>query len=262
MVILIMGLPGAGKTTLAKALAERTNAVIWNGDFVRQELNRDLGFSHADRVEQARRIGVLCHHISQHGDVVIADFVCPTEKTRQAFGEADITIWVDRIPHSKFEDTNQLWEAPKHYDVHITPGLSVEEEVISIYEQVGYSVVLPDWKAPTTLMLGRYQPWHDGHQALYQEAIETGSDLILIGVRDTQGTSPKDPYSFEEVKSKIPPLQNNNGILRLPNITRIVYGRDVGYSTDKLDLDPKLEAISATEIRRKIEQQQAKRRHK
>jgi len=94
--ILIMGLPGAGKTTLANALAPLLNAVVFNADAVRANLSRDLGFSHADRVEHARRMGWMCDRVVEAGGTVIADFICPTEETRAAFGDAFI-IWVDRI---------------------------------------------------------------------------------------------------------------------------------------------------------------------
>jgi len=93
--ILIMGLPGAGKTTLAKALAPLLNAVVFNADAVRANLSRDLGFSHQDRVEHARRMGWMCDRVVEAGGTVIADFICPTAETRAAFGEA-FTIWLDR----------------------------------------------------------------------------------------------------------------------------------------------------------------------
>src|SRR6266700_8064184 len=91
--ILIMGLPGAGKTALASALAPLLNAVVFNADAVRANLSRDLGFSHEDRVEHARRMGWMCDRVLEADGTAIADFVCPTEATREAFGEA-FTIWV------------------------------------------------------------------------------------------------------------------------------------------------------------------------
>src|ERR1700761_700896 len=97
--ILIMGLPGAGKTTLAKALAPRLNAAHYNADEVRANINKDLGFSEADRVEQARRMGWLCDIVVQCSNYAIADFICPTAETRAAFGaDKAFVIWVDRIP--------------------------------------------------------------------------------------------------------------------------------------------------------------------
>ncbi len=72
--ILIMGLPGAGKTTLTRELAPLINAVIFNADEVRANLNRDLGFLIEDRIEQARRMGWLCDQVVKAGGTVIADF--------------------------------------------------------------------------------------------------------------------------------------------------------------------------------------------
>ncbi len=106
--ILIMGLPGAGKTTLATALAPLLNAVVFNADAVRANLSRDLGFTHADRIEHARRMGWMSDRVVEAGGTVVADFICPTEETRAAFGEA-FTIWVDRIIAGPFEDTNRMF---------------------------------------------------------------------------------------------------------------------------------------------------------
>lgn len=118
MKILIMGLPGAGKTTLATALARELSCVHFNADEVRKEINKDLGFSVADRIEQARRMSVLCDIASRYGAHVIADFVCPTPETRKAFG-AHFVVWVDRIKESRFEDTNKLFIPPVDCDVRV-----------------------------------------------------------------------------------------------------------------------------------------------
>jgi adenylylsulfate kinase len=117
--ILIMGLPGAGKTTLTLALAPLLSAVVFNADEVRANLNRDLGFSIQDRIEQARRMGWLCDQVAKAGGTAIADFVCPTAETREAFGPA-FTIWIDRIPAGRFEDTNALFTPPQRYDERVT----------------------------------------------------------------------------------------------------------------------------------------------
>jgi hypothetical protein len=119
--ILVMGLPGAGKTTLATALAPRLRAVHLNADEIRKNINKDLGFAPADRIEQARRIGWLCDQIARAGCPVIADFICPTREARDAFlegGEAFI-IWLDRIKSGRFDDTNRLFLPPERFDLRI-----------------------------------------------------------------------------------------------------------------------------------------------
>jgi adenylylsulfate kinase len=118
MKILIMGLPGSGKTTLARVLAEKLRCTHFNADDIRENINKDLGFSPEDRIEQARRMGHLCNLSSRWGEAVIADFVCPTDETRQAFN-ADFVVWMDTISSSRYKDTNSLFVRPKHYDYRV-----------------------------------------------------------------------------------------------------------------------------------------------
>src|SRR5215468_1107645 len=117
--ILVMGLPGSGKTTITRALAPMLNAVVFNNDEVRANINRDLGFSVEDRIEQARRMGWLCDRVVEAGGTAIADFICPTPETRAAFGRA-FTIWLDRIKTVRFADTNKLFAPPEKFDVRVT----------------------------------------------------------------------------------------------------------------------------------------------
>lgn len=250
MIIQIIGLPGSGKTELAKALKERVNAIHLNADEVRSTVNSDLGFTKEDRIEQARRMGEMARLISKQGVApVIVDFVCPTEETREAFGFANLVVWVDRIKEGRFEDTNKMWEDPKHFDIRILDGYTVDQEVDTVIQAGG----LFDWSAPTTLQLGRYQPWHEGHQALKDEAHKR-TDQVLVGVRNTYGTSEKDPMTYSEVRHYIEKdnFYKNTIILRLPNITNIVYGRDVGYKIEQVDLGAEIHAISATQKRKQM----------
>ncbi|QGM48139.1 adenylyl-sulfate kinase [Methylocystis heyeri] len=113
-----MGLPGAGKTTLSRILAPLLGAVWFNADEIRANINKDLGFSAEDRIEQARRMGWLCDQVVRAGLPAMADFVCPTPETREAFGPAYV-IWVDRIDEGRFADTNRLFVAPQDYDVRV-----------------------------------------------------------------------------------------------------------------------------------------------
>ena len=250
MIIQIIGLPGSGKTLLAKALKERINAIHLNADEVRSTVNSDLGFTAEDRIEQARRMGEMARLIAKQGVApVIVDFVCPTDETRSAFGYANLIIWVDRIKEGRFEDTNKMWQDPKVFHIRILDGYTIDEEVDMIITAGG----LFDWSAPTTLQLGRYQPWHEGHQALKDEAHKR-TDQVLVGVRNTYGTSEKDPMTYSEVRQHIEKdnFYKNTIILRLPNITNIVYGRDVGYKIEQVKLGDQIEAISATQKRKEM----------
>ena len=112
MKILIMGLPGSGKTYLASRLAKRLKGIHLNADRVRETLSKDLGFSIQDRIEQARRMGAMAELIKENGVLTIADFVCPTPETREAF-DADFTIWMNTIKEGRFEDTNKLFVPPE-----------------------------------------------------------------------------------------------------------------------------------------------------
>ncbi len=250
MIIQIIGLPGSGKTALATALKERINAIHLNADEVRSTVNSDLGFTAEDRIEHARRMGEMARLIANQGVApVIVDFACPTKETREAFGPADVVVWVDRIKQGRFEDTNKMWQDPERFDIRILDGYTLEQEVDTVI-QAG---ALFDWSAPTTLQLGRYQPWHEGHQALKEEAHKR-TKQVLVGVRNTYKTSEKDPLKYDEVATYI---QQDNPfkdtlVLRLPNITNIVYGRDVGYKIEQVDLGANIHAISATQKRKEM----------
>tara|TARA_B100000989_G_scaffold257570_1_gene207180 strand:+ start:16272 stop:16682 length:411 start_codon:yes stop_codon:yes gene_type:complete len=117
-IILIMGLPGAGKTTLADALSPMLNAKRLNADEVRKTAN-DWDFSPEGRTRQARRMADFAMKLKLDGNYVIADFICPTPEARSLF-PADFTVWVDTIQKGRFEDTNQMFVKPKKYDFHVT----------------------------------------------------------------------------------------------------------------------------------------------
>ena len=279
--ILIMGLPGAGKTYLAQALKKylETNGdlmkinpsrvltyegipgpdfmqvgVDWfNADDIRKKYN-DWDFSDAGRIRQSLRMFQFA--IECTGEYVICDFVAPLVEMRNNF-KADWTIWVDTIKEGRYEDTNKAFIPPEVYDFRIT-----EQDATKWAEFIGEHILSDrrrpvfDWKKETVQMLGRWQPWHDGHRALFERLIaKTGQ--VVIQVRDVQGWQGSNPFEVAKVKGFIrrdldPVYQGQYEIQVVPNIVHIGWGRGVGYTAGEEIFDNAITDISATKIRKEL----------
>jgi len=270
--ILIMGLPGSGKTFLATALKKylennsdffnspaetlcgnRATVTWFNADDVRKRYN-DWDFSPEGRIRQSHRMRELAD--ACRDDFVICDFVAPLTEMRNNF-KADWTIWVDTIESGRFEDTNRAFVPPDIYDFRIT-----EQNAERWAEFVGNHILenrrrpVFNWQRETVQMLGRWQPWHPGHRALFERAIaKTGQ--VVIQIRDCQGWNGSNPFAIEQVKSYIrrdldPIYQGQYEIQVVPNIVNITYGRDVGYRIEQEVFDDAIHSISATNIRKNM----------
>jgi GTPase SAR1 family protein len=279
--ILIMGLPGTGKTYFAEKLKrylEQNGDVMkispgrvldyegipgpdfynvkvdwFNADEIRKRFN-DWDFSREGRIRQSLRMFEFAVKCS--GDFVICDFVAPLPEMRNNF-KADWTIWMDTIDAGRYDDTNRAFVPPDVYDFRIT-----EQNAEKWVEFIGQHILdnrrrpVFDFKKETALLLGRYQPWHEGHRALFERAI-TKSGQVIIQVRDCQGWNKSNPFEFDKVKKFIkrdldPIYQGQYEIMLVPNITEIVYGRDVGYKISQETFTDEIHAISATNIRKSM----------
>lgn len=245
--ILIFGLPGSGKSTLAKNLAARIpNAVHIDAADVRRKA-RDFDFSEAGRIRSAIRMREAAE--ASTADVVILDTVAALQEQRDLIG-ADHTVWMNTIYQSRFRETNDAFEEPERCDWTITDFS--DEQTRPLIKRFKCF----DMRAPTALMVGRFQlpGFHRGHLELFRESLRRVGQ-VAIQVRDTFGTSPKDPYTFEQIKERIEDTlladeyQGKFLITKVPNISAIHYGRDVGYSIEKIELSPEIEAVSASKLR-------------
>lgn len=277
--ILIMGLPGAGKTYFAerlKAFLESHSSVntmpldklsqyelpplYWkakvdwfNADDIRKRFN-DWDFTRDGRIRQSLRMAEFAMRCT--GDYVICDFVAPLPEMRHNF-KADWTIWIDTIDAGRYEDTNKAFVQPDVYDFRIT-----EQDADRWVQFVGSHILENkrrptfDWKKETVQMLGRWQPWHAGHRALFERSIKkTGQ--VVIQIRDCQGWQGSNPFAIEQVKNYIrrdldPLYQGQYEIQVVPNIVNITYGRDVGYKIEQEVFDDAVHQISATNIRKSM----------
>jgi hypothetical protein len=257
MKVLIFGLPGSGKTYLAERLVEYLgDRVAWfNADKVREEAN-DWDFSEEGRLRQKQRMQDLCDGAVAEGKIAIADFVCPFNKAREEFG-ASFTIWVNTIEEGRFADTNAVFEKPnaEECDYIVTEQRGDIDAKLLAWE-LGDKFIW-DNKAPTTQMLGRWQPWHEGHQALFDRALAKHNQVFLM-IRDMP-TDDSNPFPPEEVvenlKDELVKFAGKVKISVVPNILNITYGRKVGYAIEQEVFSDDIHNISATAIRAKMREE-------
>ena len=274
-----MGLPGSGKTYFAERLKKylETNSntqtmplermlhlehpplqysskVDWfNADDVRKRFN-DWDFSREGRIRQSIRMFDFAVSCSE--DFVICDFVAPLVEMRNNF-KADWTIWMDTIDTGRFEDTNRAFVPPEQYDFRITEQ-NAEKWAEFVGDHILYNRRRPrfDWKKETVQMLGRWQPWHEGHRALFERLIaRTGQ--VVIQVRDVQGWQGSNPFAIDQVRAAIkrnldPVYQGQYEIQIVPNIVHIGWGRGVGYTHAEETFDDAITSISGTAIRKSL----------
>lgn len=268
-----MGLPGAGKTYFAERLKQfledhvkpiNENSLIpildakisvtWlNADEIRKQYN-DWDFSIEGRIRQSQRMRDLAD--KSNTDYCVVDFVAPLPEMRHNF-KADWTIWIDTIEQGRFEDTNKMFTPPEVYDFRITEQ-NAEKWVEFVGEHIIDNKRRPkfDWQKETVQMLGRWQPWHAGHRALFERAI-TKTGQVIIQVRDCQGWQGTNPFAIEQVKYFIHRdldslYQGQYEIQIVPNIVNITYGRDVGYKIEQESFDENITNISGTKIRKQM----------
>ena len=167
---------------------------------------------------------------------------------------ADWTIWVDTISEGRYADTNKMFVEPDEYDFRV-PEQDAEKwsEFIGFHLKMDQRRPVFDWQKETVQMLGRWQPWHTGHRALFERLLaKTGQ--VIIQVRDVQGWQGSNPFAIDQVKRFIrkdldPLYQGQFEIQVVPNIVHIGWGRGVGYTSGEETFDDTTHAVSATAIR-------------
>lgn len=281
--ILVMGLPGSGKTYFAEQLKKylenfsdfntmpshsmaqfdtvpmswRAQVDWFNADEIRKKFN-DWDFSQEGRIRQSLRMAQFALECT--GDYVICDFVAPLPEMRKNF-QADWVVWMDTIDSGRFEDTNRVFVPPDTYDFRVTEQ-NAEQWAAFVGQRILKNQRRPvfDWRKPTVQQLGRWQPWHSGHRALFERLLEkTGQVCIMI--RDCQGVDQSNPFDANKVMNLIrrdldPLYQGQYEVIVVPNIVHIGYGRNVGYSISQETFSEDITKISGTEIRKKMFSQQ------
>jgi adenylylsulfate kinase len=272
MIYWMTGLSGSGKSTIAEGASRLRPVDILDGDVCRAGICRGLGFTHEGRQENLRRIAHLARHLGQHTDVLVC-CISPYESVRQmarevcgdirvVYVKASVDACRARDPKGlyaradageipNFTGVQDPYEAPEDADLVIDTEQETPEE--SIQKLANY---IAGKRRRFALYIGRWQPLHNGHMHIMQQRLDAGDD-VAIGVRDVP-LNDGDPYPLglrvEMVKAAFRQEVTEGRVVVFPvvDIASINIGRNVGYEIKEIEVAPDVAAVSATEIRRRI----------
>ena len=268
--IWLFGLPCSGKTTLAEGLIG-PNTVHLDGDYLRETLNADLGFSKADRTENLRRAAGVAQAMNDQGLDVVASFITPYRSQRELIAETvdDVSFVHVSAPLEVCEerDVKGMYERARAGDIdgftgidapfeepsEAEPGFEVRTARQSKRESVRRINAELDRKLePGHVFIGRWQPLHDGHRTIIDSAADNGKNVV-IAIRDTE-LSDENPLTAQERRELIEDVYTdhpNVETMIVPDVDTVAIGRDVGYSI--VSVPDAVEEISGTEMREQYE---------
>lgn len=283
--IWLTGLPSSGKTTIAECLKKELSAdycgdvEVIDGDEIRKHLSKGLGFSKEGRTENIQRVSWVASRLIRHGTIVIVSCVSPYRAMRENACEkiSEVGGFTEVFVHTplsvceqrdvkgmykkarageikEFTGVSDPYEEPSSPDVTVhtakeTPSESAKT-ILTHLSKAGYI----HRKVPRALYVGRWQPFHNGHFHIIKKKLDAGVP-VAIGVRDTV-VSEHNPYDLDNrirmIRESFP--SEDVIVVPIPDIESINIGRKVGYAIEKYDMPQDIEGISATEIRKSIEE--------
>ncbi|MBV0925512.1 adenylyl-sulfate kinase [Halomicroarcula limicola] len=266
----LFGLPCSGKSTLAEGLVG-PDTVHLDGDYLRETLNTDLGFSKEDRTENLRRAAGVAQALNEQGFDVIASFITPYRSQRELIYEkvddvsfvhvqAPVEVCEERDVKGMYQQArdgeiegftgvDDPFEEPEpgEADLEVRTATHSEEETLK-----KINTELDIKFDPSHLFVGRWQPLHDGHRTIIDSAADNGKDVV-IGIRDTE-LSEKNPLTAKERKELIDEVYGDHPNVEstiIPDVDTVAIGRDVGYTV--VSVPEEVAQISGTDTRAEYE---------
>lgn len=280
--IWLTGLPCSGKTTIANKISELLSEEnikhdVLDGDVLRSMYTKSLGFTKEDRVENGKTVSFIVSKIVKHGGVAVVSLISPysvmREHARQfvekeggkfieVFVDAPIEDCIKRDVKGlykkaingeikNFTGIDDPYEAPENPDIHLkTNFTSIDDCVESVMSHLTFLGFFPITSQPRALFIGRWQPFHNGHDYIIRKKLKEGIP-VLIAVRDTEFDE-NNPFTVQQRIEMIRAsyVGEDVQVISIPDIESVNIGRNVGYKVNEYEVPEDIKGISATEIRK------------